>query len=304
MNDVIFVGNSSINTITNSLGVTRGCIPGGSAIGSAIAASFFNGLRIGIYSCIGEDFSLTLLKGISIDMRHLYRSPYNSNRFIVKEKTKEIYLAGNSYLPIPKTKQKIRTKHLHVSCREGVTAEEFFKNIEYKTSSVDVMFSSVERKKNSIYYCLPLVDILFCNEQEYKKLTHILNSELPRKYANLIIFVTRAEKGLSIYYRKASLDIPTVSINKEKIISTTGAGDAFIGGFLGGCFKRNDVKEAIAYGLSIASVSIEDFGTYHILGRPQEIKDKQVSIIREIERMSDSQGNVIFKLIEKRFCSL
>lgn len=301
INDVIFVGNSSVNEITNSLGVVRKYLPGGSAIGSATAASFFNGLRIGIYSCIGDDFPLTFLEDTSIDTRYLCRSSHNSNRFVINEKTGEIYLVGNDYLPMPKIKQKIKTKHLHVSCREGVTPEEIFKNVEYETCSMDVMFSSIRKKRGSIRFCLPFLNVMFCNEQEYGKLNSILNLELVRKYSNLIIFVTRAERGLSIYFKEESLNVPTVPMEKEKIVSTTGAGDAYIGGFLGGCFKKNNVKEAIAYGLSIAGVSIEDFGVYHILRRHQEIENRHVLIMSEIERRRNSQASSIFKFIEKQF---
>jgi sugar/nucleoside kinase (ribokinase family) len=57
------------------------------------------------------------------------------------------------------------------------------------------------------------------------------------------------------------------------VIDPTGAGDSFAGGMMGylaaaGNFEPKTLKEAMAYGILVASFNVEDFS----LGRLQEIE--------------------------------
>jgi len=59
---------------------------------------------------------------------------------------------------------------------------------------------------------------------------------------------------------------------KVKVVDTTGAGDAFCGGFAAGLVKFNgDVLAAARFGNVVAALSVTKFGTAPSMPRAQEI---------------------------------
>ena len=86
------------------------------------------------------------------------------------------------------------------------------------------------------------IDILFANEDEIKAMAKTSKFEDAISYAkslNIMIAITRAEKGSIIVKGEETIQIPAVKINK--IIDTTGAGDLYAAGFLFGLSKNQDL---------------------------------------------------------------
>jgi adenosine kinase len=66
--------------------------------------------------------------------------------------------------------------------------------------------------------------------------------------------------------------------SKERVISTVGAGDSFIGGFLSEFSKNKDLNACLINGMVLASISIEGVGVEHLMYRKQQVVSKKVSL--------------------------
>jgi fructokinase len=109
------------------------------------------------------------------------------------------------------------------------------------------------------------VDILFSNESEAMKLAHLENfyQDKIQKFftktnPNIIVALTRSEKGCIIINKDKVLEISTKKI--EKIVDTTGAGDNFASGFLYYFVRNFDLQKCGEFGNFLAGKIIQKFG--------------------------------------------
>ncbi|MFT6331856.1 MAG: sugar/nucleoside kinase (ribokinase family) [Lentimonas sp.] len=141
-----------------------------------------------------------------------------------------------------------------------------------KDEEVKVAFSlsdafCVERHQSSFLEMMPKFDILFANEVEievligkdfaennFQKVKDVLGYRNP----NLILAITRGEKGSIIFKGNEFFEVPTQKV--EKIVDTTGAGDSFAAGFLYGIINEMELPEAAMVGNILGTGVINDIG--------------------------------------------
>ena len=75
---------------------------------------------------------------------------------------------------------------------------------------------------------------------------------------NIIVAITRSEKGCVLIKKDKIFVIPTSKV--EKIVDTTGAGDNFASGFLYYFVQDFDLEECGKYGNFLAGKIIQKFG--------------------------------------------
>jgi ribokinase len=123
------------------------------------------------------------------------------------------------------------------------------------------------------------VDILIPNESEFaalivrrktpgaQKLTAAAVAALPTEKLHALcrtlgvptVIVTLGAKGVFVSQDSGATLIPAL---KVKVVDTTGAGDAFCGGFAAGLVKFNgDILAAARFGNVVAALSVTKFGT-------------------------------------------
>jgi len=125
------------------------------------------------------------------------------------------------------------------------------------------------------------VDILIPNETEFAALVNLLGVAPSENFAATELATLSPEE---IHTLCRALDVPTVIItlgskgvfvsqagaaghafiasHKVKVVDTTGAGDAFCGGFAAGLVKFNgDLLAAARFGNAVAALSVTKFGT-------------------------------------------
>jgi fructokinase len=108
------------------------------------------------------------------------------------------------------------------------------------------------------------LDILFANEHEVLELTGDKEfstkklNEFFLSNKNLIAVVTRSEKGCCVFSDGEFFEINAEEI--EKLVDTTGAGDAFAAGFLYGLVNDETLKKSASFGNVLASKIIQKFG--------------------------------------------
>ena len=149
------------------------------------------------------------------------------------------------------------------------TAKEFKKIIVLNfTPALDLNRDSIKK-----------VDFLILNESEISKLAGIKCDEKDvkkpmlklRKFFKNNIIVTLGEYGSACmtprgdYYR-----IPPIHVNS---IDSTGAGDAFIGGFVYGLIQKKDIYNCIILGNAAGALSVTKVGAQASLPNENELKD-------------------------------
>ncbi|MBE6067514.1 MAG: carbohydrate kinase family protein [Clostridium lundense] len=108
--------------------------------------------------------------------------------------------------------------------------------------------------------------IIFSNETESEDIKSILNinaiSDLFKLGQAEVIITTLGEKG-SMYYRKTEDGFESEEIKPCKpktVVDATGAGDAYIAGFLYGYLNNKSVKESCLMGSVMSSFVLESVG--------------------------------------------
>jgi sugar/nucleoside kinase (ribokinase family) len=130
--------------------------------------------------------------------------------------------------------------------------------------SLSDAFCVSRHKKDFLELVSSKIDILFANENEALELVEAQNFEDKklRDFFNQapekIFVVTRSEKGCAIFYKEKIVEIPSAKI--DKIIDSTGAGDAFAAGFLNQFLENQSLENCGKFGNELAGKIIQQFG--------------------------------------------
>lgn len=246
MIDICFVGNSSIDFIKSATDFQK--VYGGSAIYSSLSCRSSSNKRIGIVSAINDELKVLLseknieLFGTTVDEMNIFEIDEEAGTCIFKNK-----IESNNEM------QRINTDYLHVSFRKGVDIDGILNNdnISYNHLSIDVMIHSVESFIPIIQKYRSKIDVLFCNIMEYKILDEYIQ-EIP------IIVVTNQNNPVIVIEnnKNTAYSVPQNIIP----ISTTGAGDSFIGGFLAKYSENQVIQDSVVEGIKNSSLSITKYG--------------------------------------------
>ncbi len=129
---------------------------------------------------------------------------------------------------------------------------------------------------------LPFVDLLKISEEEERFVGGRENiSALMKEYDVACVVETLGASGAQLYYGDQSVFIP--GFVPGKVVDTTGAGDAFWGGFLssllnGGVSSKNDLtleklEEAVRYGNAAGSLAVAVKGAIPALPDRKQIEE-------------------------------
>lgn len=117
------------------------------------------------------------------------------------------------------------------------------------------------------------VDIVFANEEEIKSLFEVDDFfEAANKIQGMaeVVALTRSEKGSVIVTPDEMITVPTKPI--EKVVDTTGAGDAYAAGFLTAYTSGKSLKHSAMLGSLLAALIIQQIGARPSAGAQHLIK--------------------------------
>ena len=119
---------------------------------------------------------------------------------------------------------------------------------------------------------MPKAEIIFCNEFEKRIIENALELESIGDIFSFgkakAINVTEGEKGSTLYLRGEDREIHINPIKNVPVIDCTGAGDAFVAGFMFGVSKGFHYKECAKLGSTMSSFIIEHLGC--VTGSPSQ----------------------------------
>ena len=243
---------------------------GGAAGGIVLNLAKFN-LNVGILSVLGNDkFSQKYLEEFKKFKADLSLLIFSKNKIseltVIKdnnlEEGRDFKDFGN-FEALANFKPDIKKLNvfdfLHVVNAPRNLCDYLSKNFKGEISYCPGAF--LVRDINSLSEKLLLkTNFLFCNEEEFKILEKNFNfKDLFEKKLKLIC-VTKAKKGLVLLEKEKETNISPVLIKKEKIIDTTGAGDAVVVGFIKSLIKNHTYKQALIEGQKLSAKVIQKYG--------------------------------------------
>jgi ribokinase len=129
---------------------------------------------------------------------------------------------------------------------------------------------------DSIY---PFCDYIVPNETEAATLTGLSVATLndARRVGDALLakgaknaLITLGERGALLHNSKSSVEIP--AFRAGAVVETTGAGDAFVGGFAAAMARGTDPVEAARFGCAVAGISVTRPGTAPSMPRLAEVE--------------------------------
>jgi sugar/nucleoside kinase (ribokinase family) len=124
---------------------------------------------------------------------------------------------------------------------------------------------------------LPAIDILVGSRQFPHRLTGIADEraslvEVKQRYGCGIVGMTKGADGATIYCEGEFIEAPAYPV-PGGCRDTTGAGDAFHGGFLYGLLGGEDVETSLRLGNAVAALKCRSLGARTALPSTLELKD-------------------------------
>jgi ribokinase len=129
---------------------------------------------------------------------------------------------------------------------------------------------------DSIY---PFCDYIVPNETEAATLTGLPVATLAdaKRVGDALLakgaknaLITLGERGALLHNSSNSIEIPAFSTGP--VVETTGAGDAFVGGFAAAIARGSDPAEAARFGCAVAGISVTRPGTAPSMPRLAEVE--------------------------------
>lgn len=156
------------------------------------------------------------------------------------------------------------------------TLQKLLKNLKSKSFSeknkIKTIYDVNIRKrfpwKKIFKQCLPYTDILKINKPELNEMKKLLNIKKTEKLLDKVdyVFVTRGNKGASVYYKSKNDSSKTekisLPIKKVNVKDTTGCGDAFIAGMVYGMIKKSKMRKVLQTALKVSVKTASHVGAY------------------------------------------
>ena len=272
---------------------------GGSAVYFSYAASYFTPVRL--VGAVGEDWPAEytgLLQQRQIDTAGLrvvpggktfrWRGRYARN--MNDRETLEVQLnvmaeassrccPSPSPLPVPVPGQRL-----------AADAVEGPRPVPRRRLAVaDTMDLWIRTEPDELRQLLQRIDGLVLNDSEAKLLTGEENlvraGHAVRAMGPAFVVIKKGEHGAMFFSQHETYVLPAYPT--PTVVDPTGAGDSFAGGMMGylaeqGNFEPKTLKEAMAYGILVASFTVEDFSLDKLASISREDLDQRMDEYRRM----------------------
>jgi len=126
-----------------------------------------------------------------------------------------------------------------------------------------------ETEFTALVNLLPVTGIKDFTEAQLAALGHDDIHALARSFGPSVVIVTLGKRGCLVSQESGYTFIPSLRV---RAVDTTGAGDAFVGGFAAGLVKlKGDLLAAARFGTAVAALSVTKRGTAPAMPRAKEI---------------------------------
>jgi sugar/nucleoside kinase (ribokinase family) len=322
---ITVVGSIAYDAVKTPFG-ERERMLGGAAVHFALAASFFEQVRV--VGPVGDDFGepeLQVLRDRAIDVSDVervadgktffWRGEYGwdlNSRETLDTKLGVFEGFAPKLSPASRSSEVLFLANIQPDLQREVRAQ----LPDAHFVALDSMNLWIDIARESLVEAIKLCDCVILNDAELRQLTgqpnllsaarDILSWAPPSSEAGgvrgggeaggaggpQVIVAKQGEYGAALITRESFFALPAFPL--ESVVDPTGAGDSFAGGFVGyiaarlGSEQLSDelLRAAMAHGTALASFNVEEFGTERVVRLTDEEIAARVQELREITRLS------------------
>jgi sugar/nucleoside kinase (ribokinase family) len=312
---ITVVGSIAYDTVKTPFG-QRERMLGGAAVHFAMAASFFDDVRV--VGPVGEDFGedqLQVLRERGVDVSDIERIPGGKTFFwqgeygwdLNSRETIDTQLGVFEGFEPKLSERSLSSDVLFLANIQPDLQREVRGQLpDARFVALDSMNLWIDIARDSLVDAIESVDCLILNDAELRQLTgkpnlvaaarEILSwgaaaaSENKRRLS--VIVAKQGEYGAALVTREGFFALPAYPL--ESVIDPTGAGDTFAGGLVGYIAAHPDeelsdelLRRAMAHATVLASFNVEEFGTERI----ERLTGREiVARISELHAMTQFSG--------------
>ena len=272
---LLVVGSVALDSVETPT-ERRDDVLGGSAVFFSYAASYFTEVRL--VGVVGEDWPAEhtkLLQSRKIDTAGLkivpggktfrWRGKYLPN--MNDRETLEVHLNvfGDFDPNLPEAYRKCQ--FLFLANGSPVLQMRVLDQVPGAILKVaDTMDLWINVQRDELMKLLRRIDGLVMNDHEAKLLTQeenlVVAGHKVRELGPKFVIIKKGEHGAMFFSEHETYVLP--AFPTSRVVDPTGAGDSFAGGMMGylaqrGDFEPKTLKDAMAYGILVASFNVEDF---------------------------------------------
>jgi sugar/nucleoside kinase (ribokinase family) len=272
---LLVVGSVALDTVETPQ-ETRADVLGGSAVFFSFAASYFTPVKL--VSVVGEDWPADyteMLRSRQIDTAGLqvvpgaetfrWRGQYHPN--MNDRDTLEVHLNVFEHFDPVLPDDYRRAKFLFLANGSPRIQLRVLEQVAGAQLAVaDTMDLWIREERDELMQLLGRIDGLVLNDSEAKLLTDDENlvraGHSVREMGPKFVVIKKGEHGAMFFSKHETYVLP--AFPTEQVVDPTGAGDSFAGAMMGylaeqGQFDAASLKRAMAYGILVASFTVEAF---------------------------------------------
>ena len=295
---LLVVGSVALDSVETP-GQTRENVLGGSAVYFSYAASYFTPVRL--VGAVGEDWPAEytqLLQKRQIDTAGLrvipggktfrWRGRYHRNMNDRETLDVQLNVLGEFDPVLPES----FTRCPFLFLANGSTRTQLKVLDQCPGASLvvaDTMDLWIRTEPDELRQLLQRIDGLVLNDSEAKLLTGEDNlvraGREVRAMGPAFVVIKKGEHGAMFFSQHETYVLPAYPT--PTVVDPTGAGDSFAGGMMGylaqqGNFEPKTLKEAMAYGILVASFTVEDFSLDRLASISREDLDQRMEEYRRM----------------------
>jgi len=297
---LLSIGTVAFDALETPYGKTDKII-GGSCTYIALSAAFFLP-KVNLVAVVGDDFPQEYMdtltsRGINLDGLQIkkgeksffWAGKYHNNMNSRDTLVTELNVLADFKPVIPASYQDCDylmlgnlTPQVQMEAIQGL-------NKRPKLVVMDTMNFWMDVAMDDLKRVLTMVDVLCINDEEARQLSEQYSL---RTAARLImamgpktLIIKKGEHGALLFQGDRMFYCPALPL--EDVFDPTGAGDTFVGGFIGYLAKTDDIsfenmRKAIVHGSAMASFCVEKFGTERLFEITEADLASRVNEFREL----------------------
>jgi len=299
---LLTIGTVAFDALETPYGKTDKII-GGSCTYIALSAAFFLP-QVNVVAVVGDDFPQEYMdslmsKGINLDGLQIkkgeksffWAGKYHNNMNSRDTLVTDLNVLADFKPMIPNSYQDCDFLMLgNLTPQVQIEAIQGLKN-RPKLVVMDTMNFWMDVGMDDLKKVLKLVDVLCMNDEEARQLSGQYSLRTAAKMIMAMgpktLIIKKGEHGALLFQESNMFYCPALPL--EEVFDPTGAGDTFVGGFIGYLAQTNDIsfenmRKAIVYGSAMASFCVEKFGTERLFEVTASDLEARVGEFKELAR--------------------
>ncbi len=297
---LLSIGTVAFDALETPYGKTDKII-GGSCTYIALSAAFFLP-NVNVVAVVGDDFPQEYMdtltsRGINLDGLQIkkgeksffWAGKYHNNMNSRDTLVTELNVLADFKPEIPASYQDCDylmlgnlTPQVQIEAIQGLAKRPKLVVMDTMNFWMDVAMDDLKR-------VLTMVDVLCINDEEARQLSEQYSLRTAAKMIMAMgpktLIIKKGEHGALLFQGDRMFYCPALPL--EDVFDPTGAGDTFVGGFIGYLAKTDDIsfenmRRAIVHGSAMASFCVEKFGTERLFEITEADLASRVNEFREL----------------------